>query len=91
MPRRGPPFQPRFTLTLLYLLVFFVLYGLLFAAPDLAPLLGAEGRALSEQALQERAREATQQTMRGKVPLAFAAALATVGLAAWRRALPGMR
>jgi hypothetical protein len=89
--RRTQPFRPRFTLTLLYLAVFFLLYGLLFSAPDLAPLLGEEGRALSPEALQQRAQEATQQTMRGKVPLAFAAAVVTVGLAAWRRALPGMR
>jgi hypothetical protein len=91
MPRRGPTFQPRFTLTLLYLLVFFVFYGLLFAAPDLAPLLGEEGRGLAPEALQERARVVTQQTLRGKVPLAFGAALVTVAVAAWRRALPGMR
>ena len=91
MSPRGPTFQPRFTLMLLYLVIFFLLYGLLFAAPDLAPLLGEEGRALSPDALQQRAREVTQQTMRGKVPLAFAAALVTVGVAAWRRALPGLR
>ena len=91
MPRRTEPFRPRFTLTLLYLALFFFLYGLLFAAPDLAPLLGDEGRSLPPEVLQQRAREVTQHTMRGKVPLAFGAAVITVGLAAWRRVLPGMR
>jgi hypothetical protein len=91
MPRRTEPFRPRFTLTLLYLALFFFLYGLLFATPDLAPLLGAEGRSLPPEELQQRAREVTQQTLRGKVPLAFAAAVVTVALAAWRRVLPGMR
>jgi hypothetical protein len=91
MPRRIEPFRPRFTLTLLYLALFFFLYGLLFATPDLAPLLGEAGRSLPPEELQQRARDVTQQTMRGKVPLAFGAAVITVAIAAWRRVLPGMR
>jgi hypothetical protein len=91
MPSRPPPFRPRFTLTLLYIAGFFLLYALLFVAPDLAPLLGAEGQSLPPEQLQERARQVAQQAMRGKVLLALAASIATVGLAAWRRVLPGMR
>jgi len=91
MPSRPPPFRPRFTLTLLYIAGFFLLYALLFVAPDLAPLLGAEGQSLPAEQLQERARVVAQQAMRGKVLLALAASIATVGLAAWRRVLPGMR
>jgi hypothetical protein len=91
MPSRPPPFRPRFTLTLFYIAGFFLLYALLFVAPDLAPLLGAEGQALPPDQLQERARQVAQQAMRGKVILALAASIATVGLAAWRRVLPGMR
>jgi hypothetical protein len=91
MPSRSQPFQPRFTLMLLYLAGFFLFYGLLFVAPDLAPLLGAEGQALPPEQLQERARQVAQEAMRGKVILALLAAVATVGIGAWRRALPGMR
>lgn len=91
MASRPEPFRPKFTLLLLYLMVFFVLYGLLFAAPDLAPLLGEAGRSLPDEELQARAAEVTQSALRGKVPLALAAAVATTGLAAWRRALPGLR
>jgi hypothetical protein len=91
MPRRAPPFRPRFTLTLLYLAGFFLLYGLLLAAPDLAPLLGEQARSLPPEELQRRAQAVTQETLRGKVPIAFGAALVTVAIAAWRRVLPGMR
>ena len=91
MPSRPPPFRPRFTLTLLYLAGFFLLYALLFVAPDLAPLLGAEGRSLPPEELQQRAHEAAQQAMRGKAIFALIASMATVALAAWRKALPGMR
>ena len=78
-------------LTLLYVAGFFLLYALLFVAADLAPLLGAEGQALPPEELQARAQQVSQQAMRGKVPFALVAALATVGLGVWRRLLPGMR
>jgi hypothetical protein len=91
MPSRTPPFRPRFMLTLLYLAGFFVLYALLLVAPELLPLLGSEGRSLPPEELRERARQVSQQAMQGKVLIALAAALVTVGVGAWRRALPGMR
>lgn len=76
---------------LLYLAGFFLLYALLLVAPDLAPLLGDEGRGLAPEALQERSRQVAQRAMQGKVPIALVASIATVALAAWRKALPGMR
>ena len=91
MPSRAQPFRPRFTLTLLYLAGFFLLYALIFVAPDLAPLLGADGQGLPPEALQERSRQVAQEAMRGKVLIALVAAVATVGLGAWRKALAGMR
>jgi heme A synthase len=91
MPSRREPFRPRFTLMLLYVAAFFLLYALLFVAPDLAPLLGAEGQALPPEELQARAQQVSQHAMRGKVPIALGASLVTVGLGAWRRVLPGMR
>jgi hypothetical protein len=90
MPRRTPPFRPRFTLMLVYLAALFVLYGLLFAAADLAPIASEAGR-LPPDELHARAREAAQHAMRGKAPIALAAALLTLGLAAWRKILPGLR
>ena len=91
MPSRAPPFRPRFTLTLLYLAGFFLLYALLLVAPDLAPLLGSAGQELPPEELQARAQEVAQHAMRGKVLFALLASLATVGLGTWRRILPGMR
>lgn len=91
MPTRPQPFRPFFMLTLLYVAGFFLLYALLFVAADLAPLLGAEGRALPPEELQARAQQVSQQAMGGKVPIALVASLATVGLGVWRRLLPGMR
>lgn len=90
MPSRPPPFRPRFTLMLLYLAGFFLLYGLLLVAPDLAAF-SSEASTTPPEELQARAQEAAQHAMRGKGLLALVAALATVGLCAWRRILPGMR
>jgi hypothetical protein len=93
MASRTQPFQPRFTMMLLYLAACFLLFALLFALPDLiagARALGPGPDELSPEEL-ERAKEIARSAMRGKVPLAFVAAVATVGVAAWRRALPGLR
>ena len=89
-PRRSrpPTFQPRFTLSLLYLSGFFLLYCLLFVAPELYEVMqnlptGPE----QEQAAQEAARQA----VRPRLPYALAAALATTVVAARAGWLPGMR
>lgn len=85
---RAPTFQPRFTLSLLYLFGFFLLYCLLFIAPELYEVLrnvptGPE----QEQAAQEVARRA----VRPRLPFALAAALVTTVAAARAGWLPGMR
>ncbi len=85
---RPPTFQPRFTLSLLYLFGFFLLYCLLFIAPELYEVLrnvptGPE----QEQAAQEVARRA----VRPRLPFALAAALVTTVAAARAGWLPGMR
>jgi hypothetical protein len=94
MAVRPEPFRPRFTLMLLYVAAFFFLYALLFALPDLlagARALGPGPDELSPAEL-ERAKEISRNAMSGgKVLIALAASVATVGLAAWRRALPGLR
>ena len=90
MPNRSPPFRPRFTVMLLYLAGFFVLYGLLFAAADLAQVARDATHAPPEE-LHARAEEAAQHAMRGKAPLALALALGTLGVGAWFRVLPGLR
>ncbi len=89
-PRRSrpPTFQPRFTLSLLYLFGFFLLYGLLFMAPELYEVLqnvpiGPE----QEQAAQE----ITHQVVRPRLPWALAASLVTTVAAARAGWLPGMR
>jgi hypothetical protein len=90
MPSRPLPFRPRFTLMLVYLAAFFLIYALLLVAPELASVASDAG-SLPPEELQARAHEAAQQAMRGKAVIALVLALATVGLGTWRRFLPGMR
>jgi hypothetical protein len=85
---RPPTFRPRFTLSLLYLFGFFLLFCLLFVAPELYEVLqnvppGPE----QEEAAQEVARRA----IRPRLPFALAAALVTTVVAARAGWLPGMR
>ena len=94
-PRRNPVvFRPRFTLMLLYLVGFFFLYALLFALPDLieaAASLPPGGEEASPEDL-ERASEVAANALRGgKIQLALLASIVTVGLSAWKGALPGLR
>jgi hypothetical protein len=94
MPSRAPVFRPRFTLLLLYVAVFFLLYEMLFALPDLLAGARALGPGPDELTPEEmaRAQEIARQSLSGgKVLLGLVASLATVGLGIWRRALPGMR
>jgi hypothetical protein len=94
MASRSQPFRPRFTLMLFYVALFFFVYALLFALPGLvagARELGPGPGELSPEELAQ-AKEITQRALGGgKLFVALAASLATVGFAAWRRALPGMR
>jgi hypothetical protein len=91
-PRRSPApsFQPRFTLSLFYLALFFLLYCLLLVAPELAPLVepaAPEQQAAIEEAAQQVARDAVAP----RLPLALLLALATLFLASRARVLPGLR
>lgn len=92
-PPRPPGFSPRFTLSLFYVAALLIVYGLLFALPDL--LAGARSLppGAGELAPEElaRAQEIAREALQGRVPYAFAAALATFGLLVWRGWLPGVR
>jgi hypothetical protein len=90
LPRTG--FRPRFTLMLVYAFVFFLLYALLIALPPLLELLGPHLATKSGEELQRAATEISRRAMGGgRLSIALLLALATVGLAARFRALPGLR
>ena len=85
---RPPAFQPRFTLTILYLFAFFLLYCLILVAPTLFEV----ARALPPGPEQQAAAEAAaREAVRGRLLFAFLAALASVSLGAHFRRLPGLR
>lgn len=94
MANRGAAFRPRFTLTLVYLLGFFLLYAMAFALPDLivgARELGPGTGDLTPEE-QAQAREIARRALGGgKLLIAVAASILTVGFALWRRLLPGVR
>ena len=89
-PRRSrpPTFQPRFTLSLLYLFGFFLLYCLLFVAPDLYEVMQNVPTGPEQQ---QAAQEAARQAIRPRLPYALAAALATTVVAGRAGWLPGLR
>jgi hypothetical protein len=94
VPSRGPQFEPRFTLLLVYVAGFFLLYALLFALPALLGALGelppGAGPLTPEEL--DRARDASRDALTGgRVLIALVAALATTGFGLWRDALPGVR
>jgi len=92
-PHSHPPpaaFAPRFTLSLLYLFAFFLSYCLLFVTPELWLLLrpaGPDEAAAVEAAASEVARRAVAP----RLPIALAAALASLFLATRAGWLPGLR
>lgn len=96
-PRRprpaAPSFRPQFTLLLLYFFGLLLFFSLLLALPALleafrtlppheGPLTDAE-RTL--------AADVAREALRGRLPYAAIAAVATLGLGAWTRSLPGLR
>jgi hypothetical protein len=86
-PRRAT-LQPRFTLSLLYLFVFFMLYCLLLVSPALFEV----ARTLPpgpEQ--QETAREVAKQAIQPRLWMAGLAAVVTTGLGLYAGVLPGTR
>ncbi len=93
-PRPAPvTFRPRFTLVALYFFAFFLFFCLVLALPAL--LEGFRSLPPSDGAItdQERAlaAEITRDALRGRIPYALLATVATLGLGLWTRALPGFR
>jgi len=88
-PRRRPPtFEPRFTLILVYLAAFFVLYAMLLVLPELLDVLGNMPPGPAQE---EAAREATRDALRGRLLWVFLLALVTSAVGAHYRVLPGLR
>ena len=91
---RQPVFRPRFTLTLLYLAFFFLLFGMVFALPDLlegARNLGPGPEELSPEEL-ARARDTAREALQGgRLLVALALAVIATGLGSYARILPGLR
>ena len=89
-PRRSrpPTFQPRFTLSLLYLFGFFLLYCLLLVAPELHEVMQNVPTGPEQQ---QAAQEAARQAVRPRLLYALAAALATTVVAPRAGWLPGLR
>jgi hypothetical protein len=90
---RPAPFSPRATLSILYFAGFIVLFGVLFAAPDLVAGFRElpPGQGELTPAELARAREVARASLAGRVPLIVGCALVTLGFAIWRGALPGLR
>jgi len=86
--RRPPPFRPIFSLILVYFFGFFFLFCLLLIAPAL---LSLSGRTDPGPELQAQAQQVAHEAIRGRLPLAFLAALVTTGLGLYTRRLPGLR
>ncbi|MGH7288330.1 MAG: hypothetical protein ACREI8_09970 [Myxococcota bacterium] len=94
LPRRSTVFKPRFTIVLLYVAGFFLLYAMLFALPDLvagARELGPGPEELTSEEMARAQQIASNALAGGKVLIALVASLATVGIGIWRDVLPGVR
>jgi hypothetical protein len=89
-PRRPPVFQPRFTVGLLYLCLFFFLYALLIVAPPLWDMWQSlpPGAEEDEQVLAQ-ASELARGVVQPRLWIALAAALLTTGLGSYAGLLPG--
>jgi ABC-type sulfate transport system permease component len=89
-PRRRPPqiFQPRFTLSILYVFVFFFLFCLMIVAPALYEVWQAMPPGPEQEAAAERAARAA---MGSRSYVALFAAVAVTAVGAYARVLPGLR
>lgn len=95
-PRRTPRpvFRPRFTLSLLYLIAFFLLFGTLFALPDLLEAAGSlppGPTRLTPEELEQAERVGRDALSRTQLAAALLAALAATALGARANLLPGLR
>ena len=84
--RRAPAFEPRFTLGLLYLIAFFVVYCFAIAAGPLLEILSSGAPGPEQEA---RAAEVMREALRGRLLVALALALVTTGALGWLGWLPG--
>lgn len=92
--RRRPPYRASFTLTLLYLFGFFVLFALLFALPDLlraVAQLPPGPEELSEEELELAKRIAQRALVGGRLYLAVGCSVVTIGLSTYLNVLPGLK
>ena len=85
---RGPSFQPRFTLSLLYLVVFFFLFCLLLILPELLDVLANVPQGPEQE---EIAKQVAREAVRPRLSIAAALALLTTGLGGYFGWLPGMK
>lgn len=86
--RRPPVFRPHFTLGLVYLVVFFLLFAFVLILPSLLDVLAElPPGPQQEQAAYEIAREAA----RPRIFAAFALSVATVVVGTYYQILPGMK
>jgi hypothetical protein len=83
-----PTFQPRFTLSVLYVFAVFFVYCLLLIAPELYEVWRSMPPGPEQQ---EAAQRAAQEAIASRLWLAFLAAVVTILLAARANLLPGMR
>lgn len=85
-------FRPHFTLVLLYVAGFFLLFCLLLALPDLIE--GARGLPPGSGALtpedRAQAERIVRGALRGRIHWALTAAIVVVGAGAWTGRLPGL-
>ena len=81
-------FRPQFTLGLLYAVAIFFLYCLLLVMPELLDVMRSVPPGPAQE---EAAREAAYEATRRRLPWALVATILTLIVAAYTRALPGMR
>ncbi len=86
--RRAPAFRPSFTLALLYLAVFFVVYALLLILPELLTVLRDVPPGPEQQQI---AQETARRSFGPKAGYALGLALATIWAGARLQVLPGLR
>ena len=85
--RRPPPLRPSFTLTLIYVVVFFVAFAMLLILPELIPIL--EMQPGPEQ--EDVAKRVAEEAPRIRLLYALLLALGAVGLGSYLKVLPGLR
>lgn len=84
-------FQPRFTLGLIYTFVFFFLWCLALALPDMLHVIASLPPDVDDATATQQVSEATRKALNTRLPWAFVGTMLTMAIAAWSRALPGMR